>query len=133
MLLIKLLKCLCVSSTEETFSGILSISQMCNFGETIFRSLLREVFLGKGVLKICSKFTREHLCQRAIIEITLRHGCSPINLLHIFRTNFLNPIQDGGSKKTSPPTSFSPVISTNAEISPQTLLTFSFNTFATLV
>ena len=23
-----------------------------------------------------------------IIEITLRHGCSPINLLHIFRTPF---------------------------------------------
>ena len=103
MLLLKLLKCLCVSSTEETFSGILSISQMCNFGETIIRSLLREVFLGKGVLKICSKFTREHLCQRAIIEITLRHGRSPINLLHIFRTHFLNPIQDGGSKKTPPP------------------------------
>ena len=24
------------------------------------------------------------------IEITLRHGCSPVNLLHIFRTTFLN-------------------------------------------
>ena len=24
-----------------------------------------------------------------IIEITLRHGCSPVNLLHIFRTSFL--------------------------------------------
>ena len=23
-----------------------------------------------------------------IIEITLRHGCSPVNLLHIFRTVF---------------------------------------------
>ena len=23
------------------------------------------------------------------IEITLRHGCSPVNLLHIFRTPFL--------------------------------------------
>ena len=58
---------------------------------------------------------------------------SPINLLHIFRTHFLNPIQDGRSKKTSPPYQLFPVISTNAEISPQNLLTFSFNTLATLV
>ena len=55
-----------------------------------------EVFLRKGVLKICSKFTGEHPCQSAIsiklqsnfIEIALRHGCSPANLLHIFRTPF---------------------------------------------
>ena len=54
------------------------------------------MFLGKGVLKICSKFTGEHPCQSAIsiklqsnfIEITLRHGCFPVNLLHIFRTTF---------------------------------------------
>ena len=26
--------------------------------------------------------------QSNFIEITLRHGCSPINLLHIFRTSF---------------------------------------------
>ena len=32
-----------------------------------------------------------------------------------------------------PPTSFSPVISTNVGISPQTFLAFSFNSFATLV
>ena len=61
------------------------------------RSTRPEVFLGKGVLKICSKFTGEHPCRSAIstkflcnfIEITLRHGCSPVNLLHIFRTTFL--------------------------------------------
>ena len=55
------------------------------------------MFLGKGVLKICSKFTGEYPCQSAIsikllcnfIEIALRHGCSPVNLLHIFRTPFL--------------------------------------------
>ena len=33
-----------------------------------FRSSLPEVFLGKGVLKICSKFTGEHLC-RSMISI----------------------------------------------------------------
>ena len=55
-----------------------------------------EVFLEKGVLKICSKFTGEHPCRSLIsikllcnfIEITLRHGCSPVKLLHIFRTPF---------------------------------------------
>ena len=75
------------------------------------------------------------------IRITLRHGCSPVNLLHIFRTAhlkntsgwgdcfckdmfvyILNPIQDGGQK--GPPTSFSPVTSTNVRISPQNFFTF---------
>ena len=62
-----------------------------------FRSSHPEVFLGKDVLKICREFTGEQPCQIAIsiklqsnfIEITLRHGCSPVNLLHIFRTTFL--------------------------------------------
>ena len=60
------------------------------------RSSSSEVFLGKGVLKICSKFTGEHPCWSAIsikllcnfIEIGLRHGCSPVNSLNIFRTSF---------------------------------------------
>ena len=55
-----------------------------------------EGFLGKGVLKISSKFTGEHPCRSLIsikffsnfIEIALRHRCSPVNLLHIFRTPF---------------------------------------------
>ena len=55
------------------------------------RSSHPEVFLTKGVLKICSKFTGEHACRSVIsikvqsnfIEITLRHMCSPVNLLHI--------------------------------------------------
>ena len=56
---------------------------------SIVRSTHAEVFLRKDVLKICSKFTGEYPCQRPIsifIEITLRHGCSSVNLLHIFRT-----------------------------------------------
>ena len=56
-----------------------------------------EVFLEKGVLKICSKFTGEHPCRSVVsmklqsnfTEITIRHECSPVNLLHIFRTTFL--------------------------------------------
>ena len=63
----------------------------------MFRSSHPEVLLVKGILKICSKFTGEHLCRRAIsikllcnfIEIALRHGCSTVNLLHIFRTRSL--------------------------------------------
>ena len=62
----------------------------------MLRSSHPEVFLEKGVLKICSKFTGEHRCRSVIsikllcnfIEITLRHGCSPENLLHSFRTPF---------------------------------------------
>ena len=66
------------------------------------------MFLGKGVLIKCSKVTGEHPCRSVISikllckatllksfsqlfenacgfasEITLRHGCSPINFLHI--------------------------------------------------
>ena len=55
-----------------------------------YRSSRPEVFLRKGVLKICSKFTGERPYRRAIsikfIEIALRHARSPVNLLHIFRT-----------------------------------------------
>ena len=70
-------------------------------------------------MKIYSKFTVEHLCRSVItiklqsnfIEITLRHGCSPVNLLYIFRTpkntsdGLLlqsKPISDQCSVSTSP-------------------------------
>ena len=62
-----------------------------------------EMFLEKFVLKICSKFTGEQPCRSAIsmrlrsnwIEITLRNVCSPVYLLHIFRTPFLKNTCDG--------------------------------------
>ena len=54
----------------------------------LFRSSLSEMFLGKGVLKIYSKFTGEHPCRSNFIEIAFRHRCSPVNLLHNFRTPF---------------------------------------------
>ena len=62
----------------------------------MFRSNHPEVFFGKDVLKICSKFTEEHLCWSVIsikllcnfIEITHRYKCAPVNFLHIFRTPF---------------------------------------------
>ena len=54
------------------------------------------MFSRKDILKICSKFTGKHPCQSTIsikllsnfIEITLRYGCFPINLLHISGTPF---------------------------------------------
>ena len=60
------------------------------------RSIFRRMFLYKNVLKKCSKFTGEHpfrsviliKFQSSFIEITLQHGCSPVNALHIFRTPF---------------------------------------------
>ena len=45
---------------------------------------------------------------------------------------FFNPLQDGEGEQKGPPTSFSPVVSTNVETSPRNFLTFSFNPFATL-
>ena len=54
------------------------------------------MFFGKDVLKIYNKLTGEHprrsvisiKLQSNFIEITLWHGCSPVNLLYIFRTPF---------------------------------------------
>ena len=54
------------------------------------------MLLGKVVPKIFSKFTGEQPCRSAIsikvlctyIDITLRHRCSSVNLLHIFGTRF---------------------------------------------
>ena len=63
---------------------------------TLYRSSHPEVFLRKGVLKICGKVTEEHPCQSVIsikfqsnfIKIAFRHGCSPVNLVNISRTLF---------------------------------------------
>ena len=54
------------------------------------------MFLRKGVLKICSKFTGEQPSRSVIsiklksnfVEITLQHVCSSVHLLHIFRAPF---------------------------------------------
>ena len=73
------------------------ISSSSNFLLLIDRSSHPEVLSRKGVLKICSKFTGEQpwwsgisiKLQSSFIEIALRHGCSPVNLLQFFRTPFL--------------------------------------------
>ena len=80
---------------SKYYDFLSKIMQYC-WKEETNRSIRPEVFLGKSVLKICSKFTGEHPCRSVIsiklqsnfIEIALQHGCSPVNLLHIFRTSF---------------------------------------------
>ena len=72
---------------------------ICNFADDMTPSVCDETiesshpeeFLGKGVLKICSKFTGDQLYGSEILIklLTLRHECSPVNLLHIFRTPLL--------------------------------------------
>ena len=75
---------------------------MENFIFCAVRSSHLEVFLERCILKICSKLTGEHPCRSVncnficsfidllcnFIEVTFRHGCSPVNLPHIFRTPF---------------------------------------------
>ena len=57
------------------------------------KSILRGVFLQKGVLKMCNKFTGKHPCRgkfsiKLFCKVTLWHRCFPVNLLHIFRILF---------------------------------------------
>ena len=67
------------------------------------RSNLPEMLLGNGVLKICSKLIGEHPCrsvisiklQSSLFEITLRHGCSPVNLQQFSEHLFLRTSLDG--------------------------------------
>ena len=81
------------------FISCLVFFRVCIYIQYFFdvvRSSRPEVLLRQGALKICSKFTGEHPCRSAIsiklicnfFEVTLRHGCSPVNLLHTFRTPF---------------------------------------------
>ena len=68
-----------------------------------FRSSRPEVFVRKVVLEIRRKFTGEHPYRSVIsvklqsnfIEIAFRYGCSPVNLLHIFRTPFPKNTSEG--------------------------------------
>ena len=83
----------CFQGVEISNTGL----QWLKLREKIsLRSSRLQVFLGKDILKIWSKFTGDHPCRSAIsiklqsnfIEMVLRHGWSPVNLLHIFRTLF---------------------------------------------
>ena len=93
----KLVKFL-VPISKPLITNEITVTDFFDFPEgIIIRSSCPKVFLGKGVLKICSRLTGEHLCQSVIpitifcnfIEIKLRHGFSPESSLHTFRTPFL--------------------------------------------
>ena len=68
------------------------------------------MYLGTGALNICSKFTGERPCRSVIlikllcnfIEITIRLGCYPVSLLHIFRTSFPKTTSGGVLLNLSP-------------------------------
>ena len=80
--------------THPTFSFSRFGATMCSW--VSIRKLLIEKPKAAILQPFCSKFTGEHPCRSVIsiklfcifIEITVRHGCSPGNLLHIFRTPF---------------------------------------------
>ena len=62
----------------------------------LFKNIPPEIFLGKEILEICSKFKGEHPWRSVVSikllcnfnEIAFWHECSPVNFLHIFRTPF---------------------------------------------
>ena len=77
--------------SEFNFSKCRIFSNLIRKGDYETEAVLQRCSW-KGVLKICSKCTEEHLIRNTIsrnfIKIALRHGCSPVKLLYIFRTPF---------------------------------------------
>ena len=74
-------KLVMVQQSDAVSTNILLVSYF--YFPVISRSSPPEVFLEKGDLKTCSKFTGEHPCQSAI-SIKLQYHY----ILHIFRTPF---------------------------------------------
>ena len=80
-----------IDENKRKYNISISISS-----DNTFRSSPPELFLGKNVLKVWSRFTEEHSCRSVIlikllcnfIEVTFWHVCSHVNLLHIFRIHF---------------------------------------------
>ena len=75
-----------------------------HFPVAIYRSNHPEVFLEKGILKICNKFTGENPCWSVIstkllrircTQTALRFGCSSVNLLYFSEHLFLETPLDG--------------------------------------
>ena len=56
------------------------------------RSSRPEMFLGKALLKMCSKFTGE---LSNFIDMTIRHGCSSVNCCKFSEHSFLKTRLDG--------------------------------------
>ena len=87
----------CFQKYAKNLLGSTGKSSCCKLKQPyLYRSSRPVPFLGKSVLKKCSKYTGKHPCRSAIsiklqnkfIEITFRHGCSLVNSLHISRAPF---------------------------------------------
>ena len=59
------MRCIIGATFRCIFSALSNIFDK-DFGQNSYRSSRPEVFLRKGILKICRKFTEEHPCQSAI-------------------------------------------------------------------
>ena len=81
-----------VSNIVELVKLIFFLRQKFNFFDwfsifdSIFFNSLQEKFLITGEHQCRSVILIKLLCN--FMEIALRHGCSPVNLLNIFRTPF---------------------------------------------
>ena len=82
-------------------------------------------------LHICDKLSIHFTELRSRLITPSSNLTTIFNLIHILQLPSLTLFRIGGPKR--PPTSFSSIISTNVGISSQNFLTFSFNSFATLV
>ena len=52
------------------------------------RNTRPKMFLGKGERLYATNLPMPKCELSPLIEVALRHGCSPVSLLHIFRTSF---------------------------------------------
>ena len=92
------LKCdrTCVNINSNICEHVLAVIEYIDLLLELQKQHSRGVLRKMSSENIISKFTGEHPCWKGIsmklqsnfIEITLRHGCSPVNLLYIFRTLF---------------------------------------------
>ena len=88
-----------VSTSNKNSFKLISLSVLLSKILMQILNIMAEVVLQK----ICSKFTGKHPCQGEIsiklqnnfIEVTLRHVCCPVNLLHIFNMPFPKTIYGG--------------------------------------
>ena len=75
----------------------IGVNSQLYLGTIFYKSIPPEVFIEKGILKICRKFTGEHLRQSVIsiklesifIGITLRHWVHFYKFAAYFRSPFL--------------------------------------------
>ena len=61
--------------TQSYFLEVTTVKSLSSSSPGIFRSNHPELFLGKGVLKICSKFTGEQT-RRSVISIKLQSNAN---------------------------------------------------------